>query len=801
MLRRAAASTYWLLLHAFVLVHAAQPPFLEPSPRLSSLLPRESVAAVEGSLATVFNPAALDARREADFTYLRTLDGDLAKDDAFFLALRGVGVGLEYTGAILGGRPVGYRRATFSGGSHLGGGLYWGTLYSTYASRNRDYDDLKRWDVGVLLRRRWLSVGAVGRDVNRPRFQGERVERSFDFGLAVRPGTDRLTFAFDLHKSDDESFRAAWRSRRFFGSVAVEPLEGLQLAGNAYGGGQFEVRAMVSLRTLRVGSHHRLEGGEQRDVVGILNLHQGVRHSAFSRPRYVVIAAPDEWEPVYWRVRRDPRAAGVVLKLNGERYSLARWQEWRDQLAELREKGLSTACYIHETGTGGYYLASGAEMIAVDPLGEIGLLGLRSDSLHFRGTLERLAIAAHFERAGQFKSGPETFTHTAPTDPVVENENAVLDDLYDQVVAAIGEGRRMSPEAVRRAVDAGPYFGRETPAAGLADLAATPARTERIWERQHHPVELVAADEYLDNRPRPTDWGPPQAKLALIRVEGILVDGESVRDPFTGSLLAGAETLGKAIRDAAADPQVKAILLDIESGGGLVSASERLWREVREAGKTKPVVARLGGVAASGAYYVAVAAHRIVAEPMTITGSIGVFSGRFSTEGLLAKGGVSHYPLYRGENADLLSSVAPLSPRHAETLREQVATFYGVFLQRVARGRNMPFERARELAEGRVWTGREAHEKGLVDELGGMREAVMAAKRLARIPEERLLRVEVLPQPSFFERLAGVGRLFGRRRGGAGLLGRAVPQEEAAALWAILSRPRVLAWSPFTVSD
>ena len=266
-----------------------------------------------------------------------------------------------------------------------------------------------------------------------------------------------------------------------------------------------------------------------------------------------------------------------------------------------------------------------------------------------------------------------------------------------------------------------------------------------------------------------------------------MVDGESMVNPFTSARFAGAATINKAVRTAAADPAVKAIVLDIDSGGGLVTASESVWRALNEARKRKPVVARIAGIGASGAYHAASASDAVVALPASVTGSIGVYSGRVSLNAFLDSLGVDVHLRQRGENADLYSAMAPLTAEASERWRaaaqRQVDQMYAHFIRRVSEGRGLSIEEAKAAADGRVWTGRQAVEVGLVDELGGMLEAVQKAKALAGIPSERRVTIETLPKPTLLQRLMSAALNAAGFHAEQGIM------TSAAA--------RALAWEPF----
>ena len=787
----------WLTFAVVVSVaaRAATPPFLaSPSPRLSSVLPRDSVAGTEGALATILNPAALEARKEAEFKYLRTLRGDHKNDDAFLLGWRGLGVGLEYLTVDSPAGPVSARATTLSGGSNLGRGLYWGTRRTWYSSDDDAYSALATWDIGGLYRTGSLSVGLVARNVDEKSFRGAKLDRTFDFGVALRPRTDRVRISFDLSKPDSESLKDAWNNRRYFGGLQVEPVRGFRVAANAYGDGQFDIRATVSIDTAKLGFHQRLDDGDARSGVAVLTLQEGVSPSALRRPRFGLITTPKQWRGAYWRVRRDPRVVAVVMKFDGEKQSLAAWHEARDQLAELRERDVEFVAYINRAGGGGYWLASAADTVLLDPIGEVHLVGLHSDAQYYRGALDKLGVSTYFRRAGEYKGGPEPYTQSGPSEAVQENRDDLLDDLYDQIVSGIASRGDVSRDEAMATIDAGPYLGDDALEAGIVDIIATPTEVETYLGDRFPDATLISVADYIASDYRPTEWAPPRDTIAIVRIAGAMVDGDSMTVPLAGMRLSGARTVNRAIRDAAADSSVKAIVLDIDSGGGLVSASESIWRTAQAARARKPLVSRIAGIGASGAYYVAAGTDRVVASPASVTGSIGVYTGHVSLRGLYEKLGVSIHDTKRGENADFYSRTADFTDRQADILQRQADRLYDLFLERVSEGRSMEPERVHELARGQVWTGRQAHELGLVDELGGMREAIDAAKDLAGIPRDRLARVELLPKPGFLEKLVNAGL------GAVGRVGGLTPSSLTGVL-GDLSDTRHFAWEPLSIQD
>ena len=356
----------------------------------------------------------------------------------------------------------------------------------------------------------------------------------------------------------------------------------------------------------------------------------------------------------------------------------------------------------------------------------------------YRGTLDKLGIEAQFEGVGKYKNAPNQFTERSFTEPHREQMEALVGSLFDTYVAGVAEGRRLEGPVVRTIIDQGPFRAEEARAAGLVDeLLYRDQVEERVPGQRLDPARYVRSSRGfgLDGRP----------KIALVYAVGDIVPGESQSSPFGGGL-AGADTIVRGLRQAREDSTVRAIVLRVDSPGGSGTASDAIWREVALARRVKPVVASMGDYAASGGYYVAMGADEIAAQPGTITGSIGVFSGKFSLRGLYGKLGVSQETVRRGHNATLFSSWEPWSPEERARVRDLNEAFYATFVAKAAEGRKKKPAEIEAVAQGRVWTGREALAAGLVDRLGGLDAALVAAAGRARIPKGQEVQVVVLPQ-------------------------------------------------------
>jgi protease-4 len=448
------------------------------------------------------------------------------------------------------------------------------------------------------------------------------------------------------------------------------------------------------------------------------------------------------------RAAADSRVQGLVLRMGVVNAGWGRVQELRDALVRFRASEKPSWAHLEFAGNREYYLATGCERIAAAPTALLNVSGLAADVTFLRGTLDKVGVQAQFEGVGRYKNAPNQFTETRFTEPHREQMESLVDSLFEQYVAAVAEGRGMDEERVRRVIDQGPFDAARASEVGLVDELLYPDEVEaRIPAGDGvGPAEYVkgARGFGLDGRPR----------VALVHALGDIMPGESAAGPFGESSYAGAETIGRGLRQAARDDSIRAIILRVDSPGGVGMAADAIWREVGQARVRKPVIASMGDAAASGGYYIAMNADAIVAQPGTITGSIGVFSGKFSMKGLYEKLGLSHERVARGRHAAIFSTWEPWSDEERAKIRGLNVSFYETFVAKAAEGRRRTPEEIDAVAQGRVWTGQQAVENGLVDELGGLDAAVRLARERAGIPAGETVRLIVLPErKTLWERL------------------------------------------------
>ncbi|MBM4362465.1 MAG: signal peptide peptidase SppA, partial [Deltaproteobacteria bacterium] len=423
----------------------------------------------------------------------------------------------------------------------------------------------------------------------------------------------------------------------------------------------------------------------------------------------------------------DVAAVGLVLRA-APADSLAHAQELRDAIRLLRARGKRVLCHLEDGAGAALYVCAAADRVLVSPAGGVRFAGLKTRRIYFASLLEKLGVRAEFVRIGAHKSAPEAFTERAATDVARDDAIDLLQQSERWFVGDLAADRHIEVPEVRRRLAAGPFLAEEARAAGFADALAFDDEVEKaLSDLAGRRVELL--DE--PHSPRtPVRFGR-QRSVALVYIDGDIVDGRSRSIPLVGMDLAGSYTLAETLAEIRKDPNVGAVVLRVESPGGSSLASDVIWREVALTARVKPVVASFGQVAASGGYYVAAPATRIFANPLSITGSIGVFYGKADASGLLSKIGVDVETYKTNPRADADSLFRPFSADERTELERKVAQIYGLFVTRVAEGRKLSRDAVDAVAQGRVWTGEQARDRGLVDELGGIRQALAEARSLA----------------------------------------------------------------------
>ncbi len=462
--------------------------------------------------------------------------------------------------------------------------------------------------------------------------------------------------------------------------------------------------------------------------------------------------------------REDDQIQAVVLTIADLDVGWARLQSLRRSLLALRAANKQVWVYLTEGGMREYYLASAADVILIAPAGHLSIIGLAAETVFFKGVLDKLGIEAQVHQAGQYKAAGEPFTRDSMSDAHREMLNGLLDDLYGQIVEDVAHARQKSLQAVRELIDQGLFMAREALGAELVDHVAYEDEIPTLLEAKLNPVHEITTAEYVHLRRRVmrrTLLATDPKKIALVTVDGAIKRGDS-RDGGESGHAVGSTSFAEDIKQIREDDNVAALVVRVVSPGGSGLASDLMWRELMRTREKKPVIISMGDVAASGGYYLALAGDKVFAENGTITGSIGVIAGKAVLHGLYTQVGVTKEILTRGQRAALFSDYHVFSPQEGERLDREILSFYRDFLEKVATCRSLSLEAVEPNAQGRVWTGRQAWIRGLVDEIGGIEEALLEAKKRLGIPTEMPVVIERFPKPPSLWRIPQLIRAIPR---------------------------------------
>lgn len=470
----------------------------------------------------------------------------------------------------------------------------------------------------------------------------------------------------------------------------------------------------------------------------------------------------------------DQRVKGVVISIEAPAIGRGRAEELRAAIGRIRKAGKPVAAYLVGAEPVHYMLASACDTVAMPPAATLEITGVRAEVTFFKAMLDKLGVDAEILQVGEFKGAGEPLTRTSMSPQLRAQYEQFVGDLYEQLVERIAVDRKLPAEQARTLIDTGVFTPEAAVAAKLIDAVAyedevisglagriklDDPKVARDYAEQKMDKDftgiggLVKLVELLSGQKQGAASGKDK-QIAVIYLTGEIKEGKG-RDDLLAGGSAGSDSVIKAIREAAKDDKVAAIVLRIDSPGGSALASDLIWREAERT--TKPVVASLGDTAASGGYYVAVAADRIVASPGTLTGSIGVVGGKIAVGKALEQVGVHTDVVAKGRNAGWLSMQTPFTEHEREVFLATMKDVYRLFTTKVASGRKLDMEKLATLAEGRVFTGRMAKDLGLVDRLGTLEDAIDEAKKLAGIGEDEAVERVLLPEPrGLFDDLFGM---------------------------------------------
>jgi protease IV len=514
------------------------------------------------------------------------------------------------------------------------------------------------------------------------------------------------------------------------------------------------------------------------------------------------------------KAKTDGKIKGMLLLINDPSIGQAKVDELRATLLDFKTSGKPIFAYMERADDLEYYLATAADKIYVCPSGDVSVKGFAAQAMFLRGLFDKLKIEPNIERHGKYKSFGDLYTRENMSDAQREEVSALLDDYYQRYTETIAKARQKSPEEIRQLIDQGPYSNaKKATEAGLIDgaLYSDEVKDQLKQQLKLDKYEGVNSSKY--GNADSSSFGSSRDKIAVIYAAGTITSGKSGKDPVNGRTV-GSDTIVAAIRKAREDHDIKAIILRVDSPGGSGLASDVIWREVTLAKKEKPFVVSMSDLAASGGYYISMAADKIVAEPGTLTGSIGVVSGKFNINGLIHDHlGITVETITRGRNADINSAFQNFSEEQRTKFHQDMMDFYYQFVAKAAEGRKMSTEQLDAIAQGRVWTGAQGKERGLVDELGGLSKAVEIAKELAKIPADHTPQLLEYPKPpGLWESLFGEkdddmvdSRETAEQAAIQRVISESVPADLRATVRTLamlknLERERVLAFMPYLIT-
>ncbi len=778
------------------------PAQLSPVPPGFLGLPQNSVAVTDDALSLLVNPAGLGVPTGGSAYLLAPYmsKGDFG-DWGFSLGGEGLGFAAEYMK-----NGLADKRNRYTWGMGFGAkGSYFGFAYSWTSGLNRQ----NTWDVGYLSRpMNFVSTGIVARGLNNPRYTivnpgsgsiyNIKQNVGWDIGLAVRPFAlfvpignkwgENLTISFDAYLREIDPV-GPFAEERYgdntgykIGAI-LDVVPGLTVNFDyktIIDDGVYAADEMISAGlTFNFGNqgagvlHDGEHDGMKSSGVAWMSQNDLYRQTwpKVKQKKYVeiVLRGPiveyqstssifsPRYRTLYKFIRQldkladDPDVAGIILRLEGYGAGWAKTQEMRKALSDFRAySGKRIIVYAESCGNGSYYLASAADKIYINPSGDVGLNGLKAHMVFVKNSLDKLGIDPELEHIGKYKSASEMLTREDMSEGQREATDFILDGLFDDFVADIADGRGIAEDELIELIDNGPYNAKDAEEAGLIDgLIYEDQISDMIEELEGEELSIIKEKKKNRQKEAKTEWFDFRKKsVAIVYGVGAITSGGSGGGGIFAGESMGSKTLAKAIRAARNNPEVAAIVFRVNSPGGSGLASDVILREVElctEGDDAKPIIVSMSDVAGSGGYFVACKADTIVADPGTITGSIGVVTGKLAYHRLQEKMGVNTATLKRGKFADMYEGYRSFTDEEWEKVRYEINEFYQSFLQKVADGRDMDTSEVNKVAQGRIWTGRQAKDIGLVDVTGGLDVAIELAARAGGIDDGESFNVKMYP--------------------------------------------------------
>jgi len=672
-----------------------------------------------------------------------------------------------------------YKQYIFATGFSPQRQLSMGFSYQYYSDGPGYYRKLHSWTLALQSQQsgpfRW---GAVWSNLNRSRVAGRRTEIEQRLSLAYRPFGEKLTIAADMFLSTKTRLSNA----DYVYHAEITPSPGVYINGYVDSHRNFQVGMRVNLLHYFVGSKSRFSRGGGERGTTVFGGWYSLRQPSPVKPRpkqlsmslsgslpenppqpmlgHRVVPYATQLLSIY-RAAEDPSVSALMVKIRDASFGFAKAQELREAFSYFRSRGKRLFCFLAAPSNLGYYLASIADIIVIPPVSQLNLVGLRAELTFYAGTLEKLGVKIDLLRIGDYKSAAESYTNREASAENREQINRLLDDWSDQFVTDIGSARNLTPDSVRRIIDNGPFTSAEARDYRLVDLLCYEDQLDSCLKlRQTTPLLTYAADTLIGS-----DWSRKPV-LAIVVAEGEITSDAGDISPLGQPGEVTPRWLARGMKAAKDDRRVQGVLFRVNSPGGSALASDEIYHQVEGTASRKPLVVSIANTAASGGYYISMSARKIFALPATSTGSIGIYGGKADFSGLHQKLALGKELYTRGRFAGMMSAIRPFTDDERQKYFGHLKAFYGRFVDLVAGNRRISSDSVDALGRGRVWTGREAVANGLVDDLGGLKQALdhlaqtqhLKTYSVAIYPQKRPLFIWPAPNLTSF-----IGRMLGLR--------------------------------------
>jgi protease-4 len=754
------------LLSGLLLTLALPPAFADETTRNFShlnYLPLPSVALVDDTTALPINPGAAGARDLFEVFASKSIDPTVRGQFSLFGGLPNFSLGYQqFQAGAIGDLRKFYVGYTYPILDFLSVGANYHLTQEVFVQNS----NIHSFDIGALVRpARFLSFGFAARNLNAPMLNQGQARRAYAVGVGVRPLGERLTLTADAQWDEGDEAR---NITGLFG-LESEPFDGILLRGSIDLRGQFMFGLGLQFDRMAAGYFHSFNGTSNHDAV-----HAQITNATFASAsqqmgnsfayvdlsRGIALDNGDAQTPglfnnnrqvSHWQLLQKlhlvntlPRYKGVILEVGSLGIGMGAIEEIRTALKTLQQSGKKVMVYLKDAGMSEYYLAAGADQILMHPLGSLRLPGFAYVLPHYRKLLDKVGVEVEFVKVGQYKTGLESFVLEEASAATQEELAAIQQDDFQRYTETLMQHRRLEKATVDKILAKTLFTAVEAKQTGLVDNYLY---RDEILETAANLIHQPTADvENLESlRLHDRSW-EPNDKIAVIYISGNIIEGSSGQDFLFGEQYVGSLSVMRDIQKAQRDPQVKALVVRINSPGGSPLASDEIFRALQKYKENtkKPVIVSMADVAASGGYWIALAGDKLVANPSTITGSIGIFASKTHFEKLYQQAGVNHTVVKTNERADSSGNHRAFTPEERQILQNNLRDYYRIFLERVSESRKLDIKEVEEVAQGRIYTGKQALDRRLVDQLGGLEDAIALARKMAVLRTED---VDILHYP------------------------------------------------------